>query len=312
MTLKRYPTTKLLLTMFFSVFMSVLFVFLGAPFIKVLRNAFGAFIFWVSGFVAFLSFWFVGENFLPGLQTFAALLGSLWILIGVYTEFEIKGKTGLIADGLAIIAGFIVFTTSIWGVAVKSGVTISEFIKSAINTFNQQLISNQQASSSSFKLDPETILNQAPSAIVILLMLSLAFAKMLDSRAGLMMGLKIKNTVTKATLISFKAPDFFIWIMMFSFLLSFLKIQPELINVVASNVFNILLAVYFFQGLAVLEASFVAFNISSLMKFLIYFLIVGQLFFLLSLVGIIDYWVDFRARMKRMLKPENNRNGEHI
>ena len=86
-----------------------------------------------------------------------------------------------------------------------------------------------------------------------------------------------------------------------------------MISVVALNVFNVVMGIYFFQGLAVLEVGFLTFRIGNFTRFLVYFIIVGQLFFLLSAVGIIDYWADFRKRMGNMRSRQGSqKNGEHI
>ena len=35
-------------------------------------------------------------------------------------------------------------------------------------------------------------------------------------------------------------------------------------------------------------------------KLLVYFIIISQLFFLISVVGFVDYWADFRKRIKNL------------
>jgi uncharacterized protein YybS (DUF2232 family) len=73
------------------------------------------------------------------------------------------------------------------------------------------------------------------------------------------------------------------------------------------------MVIYLFQGLAVLEVSFLAFRIGTFWKVLIYVLVVGQLFFLLSAVGVIDYWVDFRQRLTKWKRPEiRQNNGDNV
>lgn len=302
---------KFFVTVFFATLMSVLFIFLGAPALRVLRNAYGTIKYWFTGALLVLGFWVLGETVLPGFQTFAILLAALWSLVGLYSELEEKGWSNLLTASLAVFLGSAIFFAGVKGLAIKAGLTIKEMVKTASEGIIQQIVANQK-SAGSVAFDFDALFSQAPSAIIILMMLCLGFALMLDTRTAYWLGLKYHKSVSRMKLISFKAPDFLIWATMFSFLFSFVKVQPETINIFSSNLFNVLLALYFFQGLAVLEASFVAFNIGSFMRFLIYFLIVGQLFFLLSVVGIIDFWVDFRRRMKRLRNPENNRNGEHI
>ena len=86
-----------------------------------------------------------------------------------------------------------------------------------------------------------------------------------------------------------------------------------MVGVVSMNFFNLMMGLYFFQGLAVLEVLFLVFKSGSLMRFFVYFFIVGKLFFLLSAVGVIDYRVDFRRRLKQRKAPRGSHNhGEQL
>ena len=62
---------------------------------------------------------------------------------------------------------------------------------------------------------------------------------------------------------------------------------------------NISLVLYFFQGLAVLEVLLNALKAGMFTRVVVYFFLVGQLFFVLSAVGLIDYWADFRRRLSK-------------
>src|SRR6185312_2927686 len=164
-----------------------------------------------------------------------------------------------------------------------------------------------------FGVTAEGIVGQLPSMLIVVHVMSLAFALMLDRRMAQLFGLQYEKIASAIKLLDFKVPDPFIWLTMFSFLFSFVKVGPEWTSVVSLNVFNVMMGIYLFQGLAVLEVSFLAFRIGSFVRLLIYVLVVGQLFFLLSVVGVIDYWVDFRRRLRKWRANEKSRNsGENI
>lgn len=295
----RFLTTTLIATV-----LTALFVFLGSPFLRVLRSVFGAAKYWVAMVVLGVGFW------LSGAQPVALLLVSVWATIGLYSEAEERGFAGFWVAAGAVIAGSATLILGMISWARVSGFDVVELLSQGIDSLAQQMATT--SGSSAIKLDSHAIISQTPSAVVLLMMVSLGLALMLDRRASLMLDLRLERVATHMRLLEFKNPDALIWLTMISFLGSFIKIQPPLVGLVASNVFNVTMGLYFFQGLAVLEVSFLAFRVGSFTKFLVYFFIVGQLFFLLSLVGVIDYWVDFRARMKRFRTREDNQKMGNI
>ncbi len=300
------PTNLRFLTVtFLATVISALFVFLGAPFLRVLRNVYGTRKYWGAGAVICASFWFIG------LQPLSFLLGSIWLTIGFYSELEERGRSGFwsAAASIALGSSVLIFGSLAW--AQSQGFDMNEILKQGIESMTQQLAA--RSGSSAVKLDSAVIIQQVPSAVILLLMTSLGFALMLDRKTGHMTNLRFEKIATHMKVLEFKNPEFLIWITMLSFLFSFVKIEPPIVGVVATNVFNIMMGLYFFQGMAVLEVSLLSFKVSNFMRFLVYFILVGQLFFVLSAVGVIDYWVDFRARMKRM-RPlgTDQKNGEHV
>jgi hypothetical protein len=103
----------------------------------------------------------------------------------------------------------------------------------------------------------------------------------------------------------------FIWIGMFSFLFSFIYLKNETLSVVSNNIFYSMAGLYFFHGLAVLEVLLIVFRAGFFTRLLAYILLVGQLFFILSIVGYLDYWIDFRSRFRKTKWTEDShKNGE--
>jgi hypothetical protein len=99
---------------------------------------------------------------------------------------------------------------------------------------------------------------------------------------------------------------------MLSFLGCFVKVSNENLVLAAMNVFNVMLCLYFFQGLAVTEVLLRTFRAGTIVRFLIYFIVVFQLFFILSAVGFVDYWIDVRKRVQNLRAKKKQNNGEHI
>jgi hypothetical protein len=112
--------------------------------------------------------------------------------------------------------------------------------------------------------------------------------------------------VHTTSFLAFKIPDFFVWVTMVSFLLSFVDLKNEGLMTLGVNVFNVMVVLYFFQGLAIMEWMMNLFKMGFFMRLLTYLIVVGQLFFLLSAVGFIDFWVDFRQRFSNWKTAEKS------
>lgn len=287
--------------------MTALFIFLGAPLLRVLRNVFGSWKYWISGVL--ISSVLLAAH--PGMMIFGFLLFSLWVNIGIYQEFEERGLGNFWTATLSVALGsfLIILGPTLWAKAL--GLDISAMMTSGFEELTKQLSNGKTLSE--YGLSPEAIVGQLPSMLIVLHIASLAFALMLDRKMATLLSLQFEKVASQMRLLEFRLPDQLIWLTMLSFLLSFIKLEQAWVSVIALNVFNVLMGLYFFQGLAVLEVSFLAFRIGSLLRFLIYFIVVGQLFFLLSAVGVIDYWVDFRLRLRRWrMSEKNSKNGENI
>jgi len=291
--------------------LTLLFVFIGAPLLRVLRNQFGPKLFWLSGvFFAVV----VG---LFGLVPMAFLLGSTWLVVGLYSELEEQGRASFWSALSVILMGTVLVIGGpiLW--AKSAGIDLTEVLSTGVQQFLTQLQSKNATSETSLlsgmKIDAHFVISQMPSVLFILHLMSLAFALMFDRKTATMFGLRFERIASQIRLLEFKVPDFFIWATMLSFLFSFLKIGNEAMTIVSMNLFNSLLGIYFFQGLAVLEVLLLVLRAGTFTRIIVYFVIVGQLFFLLSIVGVVDFWVDFRSRFrKKRIKENNQKNGEHI
>jgi hypothetical protein len=72
------------------------------------------------------------------------------------------------------------------------------------------------------------------------------------------------------------------------------------LEILGVNIVNVMTVLYFFQGLAILEVSLRSFRAGALTRAALYIILVGQMFPLVSAIGLIDYWVDFRRRLRKI------------
>jgi hypothetical protein len=85
-----------------------------------------------------------------------------------------------------------------------------------------------------------------------------------------------------------------------------MRLGSDDLLILGSNVFNVALILYFFQGLAVTEVFLLAMRAGLFFRLFTYFILIGQLFFVVSAIGVIDFWVDFRRRFKPVGPVQNN------
>jgi hypothetical protein len=297
--------TKMFLLSALGAIMTLLFVFMGAPFLRVLRNHYGR-----------ISYWILGLGFLSalvssGLAIVGFLVFSIWLTIGLYAEIENKGYANFYTAFVSIAAGSGFLSFVPWAYYNSQGTAVSEVIKQGL----QQLLAQSSKTTmlGMIELNVDTIFSQVPSAIVLCQLLSLALALMLDKKIALLMGVPLEKVASQIRLLEFRIPDFLIWPALIAFLFTFMKVEPAWINTVSANAFNVFTGLFFFQGLAVLEVGLIALRSGFFIRTLVYFLLVGQLFFVLSAVGLMDYWMDLRKRIKKIRSSrQNEKNEEHI
>lgn len=282
--------------------LTVIFGFFGGPFLRVLRNVYGPRRYWISGYIISALIFLV-----PGLQIVAAMVLSAWITVGLYAEFEEKGKASFWTALISLGIGSFVMICVPLAVAHNAGDDLVAHLYTIVET----LLTQAQVDTKT--VDVKSIVQQVPSALIVLQIMTLAFALMWERRAAQLTRLPFERIASHLRIYEFRLPDAMIWVTMFSFLLSFVNLNNHIASGIAANLFNVMLGLYFFQGLAVMEVGFLVYRVGNFVRLLVYLLIVGQLFLLLSAVGIIDYWVDFRKRLKNRKAPEkSHNNGEQI
>lgn len=268
--------------------------FFGSPFLRILRNVHGRRLYWLSGLAT--------VGLLVSLKAFGAavFLIALWLVIGAFAEFEERGLANFWTGNFVIWLGALVA----WqGPVLLEQVGISppnQSLQENLEAFVRQLEKepSQKAWIEAFGLTTEALLAQLPSMLALLFLICFAFSLIFDRRIALLAGFRFEQIAGTPRLIDFRVPDWLVWLFMLSFLFSFLQLGSWTLSVVALNTLQYLLGIYLFQGLAVLETALLIFRVGPFFRALLYIFIVGQLFFLLSLVGLADFWVDFRRRLR--------------
>lgn len=282
--------TSFSLMVFAGYFLTLLSLFWGAPFIRVLRARYGAWIFWITGILvsaAMADLWFIGA--------------SVWITIGLFSELEAKGVRWFSNGLLSLAAGTSVLSFGVAQMLRKLGLNTTAELAEAVKTFfNEKTLIAIPA-----EFDFEGLVYQLPSVAIIAVVLTLAHGLIFEKPVYRWFRVPRERYAANVRLLEFKLPDVFVWIAMLSFLGS---IQEWKFQWVSTNILNVCVALFFFQGLAVLEYFYKALRVGTFVRALGYFLFVFQLFIVLAFVGFIDFWVGFRSRFRKMPTSQDNKN----
>ncbi len=277
----RYRRTPILIL--WAVLLSALTAVFGAAPLRVLRSSLGSSLYWIVGVAI------VGLCLSFKWPALAAVFAAQVILVGVFAEFEERDlnlkTSSLLAVTLTSVLAFSLFY--LWTAIVGKG-WLATLVGAVTPVVDQAKAMKLGVFA---ELKPQDLISQLPSATVIFLIVSLALALLFEKRLSRWAQVRPSR---KEKLTDFSAPDFFIWCLIASLLGAFGKVGPRAVEFAALNLFNVTAVVYFFQGLAVLGKYFETFHIGLVWRLMWVFLLVVQLPILMSLVGAVDYWVEFR------------------
>lgn len=261
---------------------------LGSPFLRLLRKTQGPIRFWAAGLIVAALFLALGADLL------AVLVGSIWMTLGVYSELEQRGRGWWISGLAALMAGTVVQIAGFSVILKRLGITTWERFVALIDEKLMVFLPVEP----SMRPEPALFAQQMPSVLVILLMLCLGTALIFERKLFAWTGFPRDRVASHLKLLEFRVPDFYVWIALSGFLLTMVNFGSKTLVALGLNVVNVSVVLYFFQGLAVLEVLLNALKAGAFLRLAVYLILVGQLFFMLSAVGLIDYWVDFRRRLR--------------
>jgi len=282
---------KFILISIMTVIMSLSTLIFGAPMLRVLRKTFGPKLYWFEGFFIVTAF------VMLKMTLFGVMIGSLWLTVGSYVELEQRGCGWWKSALLAILTGGI-FVATFAAVSYKytQGTIVTD-----LQVTTEKLISQIKEANPNFQIEASTLFSQLPSVIVVLLGLGLGIGLIFEKIAFSIAGLPRERIASQLHLLDFKVPDFFIWVALTSLLVSVLGAKVHWLGSLALNIVNVSALLYFFQGLAVVETFLRFARAGVLVRVIVYLILIGQMFTLVSLIGLIDFWVEFRQRLKRYI-----------
>ncbi|HEX4925779.1 MAG TPA: DUF2232 domain-containing protein [Bdellovibrionales bacterium] len=273
-----------------AVLLSLATIVLSSIPLIVLRRVGGSGYYWILSLMAGLVLVFSGH-----VALWAPFL-SIVILVGLYAELESNGFK-IETAGLLSLAGTCTFVgLNLAALQNVSGLDLLPFVRDGVG----QVVDRLQLMEPTLKLDVNTIVPQIPSAIVILLMFSLWISLVVDRRLGL-------SATPAPELSQFALPDFLVWVFLAGVVGSFVELGDQAMRFAGQNLFNVMIYAYFLQGMAIVGTFFKVFKVGLFWRAFGYFVLIGQLFLLVSFVGFVDLWIDIR---RRLLKKSAETMGE--
>lgn len=262
---------------------------------RVLWRGFGRRAYW-AGLLAVSALMIASGGFSAGI-----MILSLAVLIGVYCEVEDHGSSTFSAGLVSILASLGVGGIAVGGWLYQSHTGLMKELRAAVDPMTAQVAQLNP----SLHVTTDSIVQGLPSGTLVMLMLTLSLAAICEPSLVNLFKLRRANYLIRAKLTQFQAPDFVVWILIGSAFVAFFKHGQAAVAYGATQALYVLATIYFFQGLAVVVQAFRAFRVSPFWQILWYTMIVLQLFLFVSVLGLVDYWLDFRLRLARKPAEQN-------
>ena len=275
---------------------------LGAVSLKVLRAKFGRAGYW--GISTFLSL----GLYLVGLKILGIAFFSLVVLIGVFSEleemelhFKLSLFFTLVINSLVAGGAF-----AIW--VYSTGPRWSQVVLTYLEDMTKKVAElNPQAQ---LQINFFEVMLVLPSVIVIMWIIAIYVAILLESRLvheGNEGAPANPSSGMRAQLAELRLPDMAIWAFIAGLLAALGGIGHQGIEAVGANVLNVCFVLFFFQGIAIVARLFEKLKLPGYWQMLFMALVIIYLFPFVSLLGLTDYWFDFRGRLAKRPKEQFNR-----
>ena len=294
--LKAQSLTRFFFYSVWAVLMTLTTYVLGAAPLKVLREHVGRVWFWLWSIA--LSAGFYGA----GLKPLGIGFLSLVVLVGVFVELEELHLSFLLSAFFTLMIQVLIAggAMALW--MSRVGPRWLTDLRTAIEAVGQQLARWNPGLPSDYA---DLFLQVLPSAAVVLWMSALYLAVLLEGRLKPQGKLLSARPSMRSQLADLRMPDFVVWVFIAALFCAFSGVVQKSVEVVAINVLNVCALLFFMQGIGVVSRFFAKLRLGSFWQVAFMVLIVIHLFLVVSLLGLMDYWADFRARINRQTQQYN-------
>ena len=287
-----------------SALASVLFSFMGAPFMRALFVSTKSWVFWITGGSV------VGVMLLAGVTNYkiaetAVYVAAVWVTLGAYSELEKNGVNWLGASLISVSAGFLLSISGYF--LILKNLTTSDLLSELVEPLRLAL--NET---------PGELVKFLPGLLVASLTTSLALGFAFEAKILKIFKIQHERVASRLNGLEFRLPSGAIWIALFAALYTVLASPFRiavlnsmfseysdgqlLLQVLCINLLIVLIAAFFFQGIAIIESIFRIYQVGRFTRTITYVLIALQLTPFVVFVGFVDYWADFRKLVSKKIK----------
>jgi hypothetical protein len=266
--------------------MTALTYILGAASLKIMRRKSGRLIYW--GLNAALAAGLFAAQF----KMLSVAFFSLVLLTGIFAELEELGLSFKVSAFFTL-----VINSLIWAGVFAAWISVigpkwSNQVLAAI----ENLLKPLEVYNPGLQVKYFDLMLQLPSVILMMWMAALYLALLLESRM-----VRDENPQQaqpmREQLKEFRVPDACVWIFILALLGKFGGFSNQPVEALSANALNVCFMLFFFQGIAVVARSFEKLRMGLIWQTLFMVLIVVYLFLFVSVLGLMDHWFDFRAKL---------------
>lgn len=269
---------------------------LGAAPLLILRNNFGRLYFLI------ISLFFIIVPLLIGQGLLSSLFFTSVLLVFIYSELEEHGTTyaASVLISVLFVSGFSVVGTAAYVHLTKVN------IMSVLQTKANEIAASITQINPKVTMTADNIISQLPSGIVVSFIITLALGILIERLVrNILLSRGHSTSPSYYSLLSLELPDICVWITILGIAAVGIKMENPIYKTVGINILNVMMTLYFFQGLAVFYSFFRTFKIGVIWQAVWALIFVFQLFIFVAAVGFVDYWLDIRKRIYRRVAPSN-------
>ena len=269
----------------------------SGPF-RALRLASPFWVFWPVTAAISGGLWFAGLPFV------ACSFAAIALVIGLFTEIEGWG----VNRGWAAIGSLVTLSAAV-GTAFGAW---CRFLKMSpatwLSKWIEPMVLKMKELYPSLEFDVDLIVSQVPSVVIVLGLVALAIA-IVSERTWLRFigsGARPEELSSRKQWTSFRLWDLAIYVLMLALLAALTRHGVKSVTIAGANVLNVMVVLYFFQGMAVVFRAFRFYGIGPFWRTLIGFVLTFQLAILVAILGVADYWLEIRRRFDRVDGPNRS------
>lgn len=286
---------KLFVLAIISMIASMLFSFLGAPFLRAFAVSTGSKVFWSVGALFVTTLFVLGLHDTQISQA-AVYVGAIWMTLGSYSELEKRGINWKQAGSVSLLVG--IAFASVGYTYLSHQHASSEILNQIVQPIHESL----KTAFPDKPVEAAFIKAVLPGIFVASLFGALAFGFLLESRVVKMFGIQKFKVASSLKWLEFRLPDLFIWVSLFALLFSVVHAGSNLLRMISINILIVSSVAYLVQGLIVTEFMMRYLRFGPLSRTVTYMFIFFQLAPFVVFVGLVDYWADFRKFVRRKTK----------